>query len=145
MTPHADEHGRAPHTVRLILQPYALGFPTLEPGGAAALRTAATLARRHGVRVQLSLFDGWRDYRRIEDSRAWLAQVLDEVGQDDLELIELQHMIDLARPHAATWVTAMIAATARLAPGVPVVLSAALCAPGHVLTALDDRPPALAR
>jgi hypothetical protein len=64
------------NAVRIILSAPAFGFPHPSQTMASRLSRTLSLAAAAGLRVQLTLFNEWRDYEDTADSRTWAAEVL---------------------------------------------------------------------
>jgi hypothetical protein len=110
--------------VRLIVFPSAFGFPTVEPGMRDRLETALHLTSRHGLRVQLTLFDYWSDYADLEGSRTWTASLLSASSEDPrIAVVEVQNEIDPSDPQAMAWARDQIGLLHDLLPTTPVAVS----------------------
>ena len=62
------------NTVRVIVPARVFGYPEPEAMMSARLENVVDLAARHGLRVELTLFDWWHDYADIAGSRRWAAR-----------------------------------------------------------------------
>lgn len=97
------------NTVRVIVPARTFGFPEPRPGMRARLERVVALAAGHGLRVQLTLFDWWHDYRDLDGSRRWAAALLARYADDErLAFVELKNEL---RPHddgARAWAAALI-------------------------------------
>lgn len=112
------------NTVRIFLQPVAFEFPRPDPQAAAKLDTVLALAARHGLRVELSLFDWWFDYGRIADSEAWVRDLLGRyAGDPRIAAVELRNELDPGDASAVAWARVLLPYVRTVLPGVPVTLS----------------------
>jgi len=57
------------NTVRVVVAPEPFGYPEVAPAAAARLDRVVALAARHGLRVQLTLFDWWHEYDDVEGAK----------------------------------------------------------------------------
>jgi peptidoglycan/xylan/chitin deacetylase (PgdA/CDA1 family) len=90
------------NTVRVIVPARAFGYPEPDSVMAARLERVIDLAARHGLRVQLTLFDWWHDYADVAGSRRWAAALLSRyVGDERIAFVELQNEIRLDYAGAA--------------------------------------------
>ena len=87
------------NTVRVIVPARAFGYPEPEPGMGARLEHVVDLAARHGLRVQLTLFDWWHDYSDVSGSRRWATALLSRyAGDERIAFVELKNELLLAGP-----------------------------------------------
>jgi endo-1,4-beta-mannosidase len=111
------------NTVRVIVQPKAVGWPVVTATGASAVKDVIDTAARHGLGVELTLFDLWYSWSDINGSTAWAAQLLRPYrGDARIARVELRNEIPTTHP-ALTWARAMLPYLATLLPGVPRSLS----------------------
>jgi hypothetical protein len=97
------------NTVRVIVPPRAFGYPGPEPHMSARLEQVVGLAARHGLRVQLTLFDWWHDYDDVAGSRNWAAALLAPYANDPrIAFVELKNELRPQDDGAAAWATALI-------------------------------------
>ena len=114
------------NTVRLIVQPAAVGYPIVRPAAASAFADAVRTASDAGLSVQLTLFDWWSSYRDVTGSRRWLQSLLDpQRGNPSIALVELQNELPLGNVNALSWAKSMLPFLRVVLPGVPRTLSAA--------------------
>lgn len=112
------------NAVRIIISTAAFGFPRPHPQDMAELRQVIGLARRHGLRVQLTLFDGFVDWEAIQGSREWARSLLASyAGDREIAFIELRNEIDPASPAQMMWTRDLLPYVETLAQGVPVTVS----------------------
>jgi hypothetical protein len=112
------------NAVRLVIPPKAFGFPQPSAAALGKLRAAISIASSHGLQVQLTLFDLWREYARIDASKTWAAAIVAPyAGDPRLQSIELQNEIDTSKPVTARWAKAMIPYLIGIARGTPVTVS----------------------
>ena len=82
------------NTVRVIVPARVFGYPEPEAEMSARLEKVVDLAARHGLRVELTLFDWWHDYSDVAGSRRWAAAVLSPyAGDARIAFVELQNEI----------------------------------------------------
>lgn len=129
------------NTVRVIVQPAAVGGPTVNPAQLADFDDMINVAASEGLSVQLTLFDMWHDYTDITDSETWLKSLLaGQSGNPTIALVELQNEMPLSSS-SITWADTMLPMLQTLLPGVPRTISA----PGSaglagITTLLSDIP-----
>lgn len=98
------------NTVRVFVQPATFGYPTPTRTYIARLDEMLSIAAAHGLRVQLSLFDGWNGYGDLAGSEQWAARLLVPLrGDKRIVSVELQNEIDPANPQAMAWARKMLA------------------------------------
>ncbi|MDB5059707.1 MAG: glycosyl hydrolase [Chloroflexi bacterium] len=111
-------------TVRITVPAYTFGYPHPRPIMLNQLAALLTIAGRHGLRVQLTLFDWWHDYGDIAGSQHWAHAVLaPHAGQHSIAFVELQNEIDPTDPQAMAWTRRMIPYVRQVAGGIPVTVS----------------------
>jgi hypothetical protein len=97
------------NTVRVIVPAGVFGYPEPEAAMSARLATMIDLAARHGLHVELTLFDWWHDYADIDGSRRWAAAVLSPyAGDARIAFVELKNEIRPQDVGAAKWAAALI-------------------------------------
>jgi hypothetical protein len=97
------------NTVRVIVPARVFGYPEPEPAMSARLEKVVDLAARHGLRVELTLFDWWHDYADVTGSRRWAAALLSRyAGDDRIAFVELKNEIRPQDVGAAEWAAALI-------------------------------------
>jgi hypothetical protein len=97
------------NTVRVIVPARVFGYPDPEAVMLARLEEVIGLAARHGLRVELTLFDWWHDYSDIAGSRRWAAAVLSPyAGDARIAFVELQNEIRPQDVGAVEWAAALI-------------------------------------
>jgi hypothetical protein len=112
------------NAVRIIVSTAAFGFPRPHSQDMAELRQVIGLARQHGLRVQLTLFDGFGDWEAIQGSREWARSLLAPyAGDREIAFIELRNEIDPVSPAQMTWTRDLLPYAETLAQGVPVTVS----------------------
>jgi hypothetical protein len=111
------------NTVRVIVQPSAVGFPTVVPSMRADLGDMLNVAAADGLYVQLSLFDQWHGYTDIAGSERWLVSLLaDQRNNPTIALVELQNEMFLTS-QAIHWADTMLPFLQTVLPGVPRTVS----------------------
>jgi hypothetical protein len=116
--------GLQANAVRVIVQPAAFGFPRPTAEAAARLDTVISLAAAHGLSVELTLFDWWTDYRKVDKSKRWVRALLQRyAGDDRLACVELRNEIDPNDANAVAWARTMLPYLHAVLPGVPTTIS----------------------
>ena len=112
------------NAVRVIVQPSAFGFPRPTAAATAKLDIVLGLAQAHGLAVQLTLFDWWGDYRKIDKSKRWVRALLQRyAGDERLAAVELRNEIDARDANAVAWTRVMLPYLHRILPTVPLTIS----------------------
>ena len=97
------------NTVRIIIQPMAVGFPRVRPGMAHRLSEVIGLAAKHSLRVHLTLFDWWSRYTDIRGSKEWVSSLLSRYRDDPrIAVVELQNEVSPQNREAVAWVRKML-------------------------------------
>ncbi|HET7567152.1 MAG TPA: carbohydrate binding domain-containing protein [Gaiellaceae bacterium] len=112
------------NTVRVFLQPPAFGYPRPRADALAKLDTLFTLAQRHGLSLELTLFDWWWSYADVQGSQTWAKAVLSRyAGDPRLACVELRNELDPYDPKAVAWARQLLPYVRSIAGGTPVTLS----------------------
>lgn len=112
------------NTVRVIVQPSALGYPTVTPAMLANFRDLLATARAARLGVQLTLFDWWHSYDDVAGSEAWLRSLLaGQAKNPTIALVELQNEIPIDNAGAIAWARTLMPFLSTVLPGVPRTLS----------------------
>jgi hypothetical protein len=112
------------NTVRLVVQPQAVGYPTVTSAMATNFKDALSTAAAAGLSVQLTLFDWWSSYSDLSGSQQWLRSLL--AGQSNnptIALVELQNELATTSSSAMNWATQMLRYLPKVLPGVPRTIS----------------------
>lgn len=97
------------NTVRVIVPTLIFGYPLPDATMSARLETVVDLAARHGLFVELTLFDWWHDYGDVVGSRRWVAALLSSYADDArVAFVELKNEIKPQDEGAAEWAAALI-------------------------------------
>ncbi len=97
------------NTVRVIVPAHTFGYPQPEAEMTARLERVVELAARHGLRVELTLFDWWHDYADVAGSRRWLAALLSPyAGDARIAFVELKNELRPQDEGAGEWAAALI-------------------------------------
>jgi len=97
------------NTVRVIVPARTFGYPHPEAEMTTRLERVVELAARHGLRVELTLFDWWHDYRDVAGSRRWLAALLSPyAGDARIAFVELKNELRPQDEWAGEWAAALI-------------------------------------
>jgi len=112
------------NTVRLIVFPDTFGWPRISSNMAARFADTLKIAASEGLGVQLTLFDLWHDYTEVEQSRAWLKQLLDPYASDpEIQLIEIKNEVDPSDAAEVAWVRALLPTLRSVMPHTPSTVS----------------------
>lgn len=110
--------------VRIIVSTVAFGFPSPHPRDLTELRDVIHMAQQNGLRVQLTLFDGFGDWQAIQASYGWARTVLAPyAGDSEIAFIEVRNEIDTSNSQQMAWCRDVLSYTEKLARGVPVTVS----------------------
>jgi hypothetical protein len=97
------------NTVRVIVPARTFGYPEPDPAMSARLERVVGLAARHGLRVELTLFDWWHDYADIVGSRRWVAALLSRyAGDERIAFVELKNELRPQDAGAGEWAASLI-------------------------------------
>jgi hypothetical protein len=126
------------NTVRVIVPPRAFGYPEPDAQSQARLARVVAAAARHGLHVELTLFDWWHDYADVAGSRRWAEAVLAPyAGDPRIALVELKNELQPQDEGAVAWAAELIPhlrATARK----PVTVSVPAVEPARDLRLLRE-------
>ncbi|WP_437726193.1 cellulase family glycosylhydrolase [Sorangium sp. So ce861] len=116
--------GLGANAVRLIVHTTSFAVPSPSAASLERLAAAIDLAGDHGLRVQLTLFDLFSGYGRVEDSRDWVDAVVGPY-QDDPRIvyIDVQNEVDTGRPEVVAWLQALVPHVRSVAGRIPVTAS----------------------
>lgn len=130
-------HGNA---VRVILNAPAIGFPAPSPTMLSRLLSTVRLAQRHGLRVELTLFDGWKNFAAIAESESWARAVLAPLRSDrEIAYIDVRNELPVSsEPLARSWAQTLVPYVKALAGGIPVTVSASISSGVAPLSSLID-------
>ena len=113
------------NTVRIIVQPDAVGYPNVSPNMRADLDDAVAVAASEHLSVQLTLFDLWHNYGDVSGSETWVSSLLQDLGGNTtIALVELQNEMPLSAS-SISWTKTMLPYLSTVLPGVPRTLSQA--------------------
>jgi Cellulase (glycosyl hydrolase family 5) len=124
--------------VRVIVNAPAFGFPHPSPVMLQRLARTIAIAKAHGLRVELTLFDGWSEYQAIEQSEAWLGTLLESIqDKQQIAYIDLHNELPAdTNPSALAWAQEMVPFTRSTDGGVPVTVSTSISSGTAPLAAL---------
>jgi hypothetical protein len=112
------------NTVRIIVQPWAVGYPTPNPTMVSHLASTVAAAQASGLRVQLTLFDWWSTYSDLTGSTTWANAIVGPYRSNpEIAFIELQNEIDPTNAAAMAWARAELPVVQGLAGSIPVTVS----------------------
>jgi hypothetical protein len=101
--------GLGANTVRVIVPTSVFGYPVPDATMSARLETVVELAARHGLYVELTLFDWWHEYADVAGSRRWVAGLLSRYADDArIAFVELQNELRPQDVGAAAWAATLI-------------------------------------
>jgi len=111
-------------TVRAIIFPTTVGYPTPSATYADKLATFVKLADAHGMTVKLTLFDWWGSYSDVAGSTAWATSLLKPYKDDPRVIsVELQNEFDATDTAAVAWAKKMVPAMRAAFPTMPLTFS----------------------
>jgi hypothetical protein len=102
------------NTVRIFVHPSAIGYPVPDPDMLLRVEHVVDIARAHGLRVHLTLFDLYPEafYEKATNyapSKTWAKAVLAPfVGDPALACVELHNEIPPDNPIVMAWVKVML-------------------------------------
>ena len=121
------------NTVRVIVPAHAFGYPEPAPAMRERLERVVDIAARHGLRVELTLFDWWHAYADIAGSRRWAEAVLSPyAGDARIAFVELKNELRPQDAGASAWAAALIPYVRELT-GKPVTISVPALEPARDL------------
>jgi hypothetical protein len=117
-------HDLGANTVRITIDPYALGWPTVTPTGAAELANVFSMAKNNKLNVQLSLFDGYNDYTDLTDSDTWINSALEPYKDDkQIAFVDVQNEVNPKNAVIMAWVKQVIISVRKTLGNVPDTVS----------------------
>jgi hypothetical protein len=127
--------GMGADAVRITVFPEVTGFPVPSPAMESRLLRIVSMAKSHGLKVQLSLFDQFTDFADISGSLTWAHDLLKPLrGSSQIAFIDVRNELDapstMGKPQVYRWIDALLPAVERDARGVPVTLS--VTTPAHI-------------
>jgi hypothetical protein len=127
--------------VRVIVNAPAFGFPDVDPLMLDRLSQTIAIAAKYGLRVELTLFDGWQEYEDLAGSKAWASQLLSTLAGDPrIAYIDLHNELPADTDAAALrWAATMIPFVQARDGGIPVTVSTSISSGPAPLRALVDR------
>jgi hypothetical protein len=112
------------NTVRLLLQPSAVGWPVPDPSILFRLVGDVNLAQSYGLYVDLTLFDNFGNWDQTANAKTWATQVLASFrNSTELVAIEVNDNIDPWNPSQMAWLDAVMPTIRQSAGTVPVTTS----------------------
>ncbi|MGP8207452.1 MAG: cellulase family glycosylhydrolase, partial [Acidimicrobiales bacterium] len=112
------------NAVRLTIDPYTFGWPTVSPVMANEFQEVLQSAENDGLYVQLTLFDWFANYGDTPDSTTWLESFLAPYANDpEIAFIDLQNEIDTSNTQAMTWARAIMQSAKEIAGTIPLTFS----------------------
>lgn len=126
------------NAVRIIVPPAAFGYPTPSSTMLARLSQAIQLAAAHGLKSELTLFDGWNGFSDIAGSKTWASSIVAPYRDDQrIAYIDLHNEIAAdTNAAAADWAAVMVPYAKSAAGDVPVTVSTSVSSNVSPLTAL---------
>jgi Cellulase (glycosyl hydrolase family 5) len=135
--------------VRVIVNTPAFGFPHPSSVMLQRLTRTIAIAKTHGLRVELTLFDGWSDYQAIEQSETWVSTLLESLqDRQQIAYVDLHNELPAdTDPSALEWAQKMVPFVRSNDGGIPVTVSTSISsgtAPlGALVRSLATSPPNL--
>jgi hypothetical protein len=121
------------NAVRVILHLQAFGYPNPSPTMTERLARTVELADRHGLKVEITLFDWAANYRDLTGSARWAAAVLSDYRDDPrIAFIELQNEMDPTNPEAIAWARQTLPCVRALVGHIPMSISVSGADPGGI-------------
>jgi len=128
------------NAVRVIVQARTFGYPRPRAVYRDRLAEVIALAARHGLRVELTLFDWWSDYADLAGSEQWARDLLAPyAGDPRVAAIEVQNEPDPTNAAATAWVAAMLPFLRTIDGGIPLTVSVAATDPAARLQLLEQQ------
>jgi len=125
--------------VRVIVNAAAFGFPNVSPTMASRLSQTISMAASDGLRVELTLFDGWSAYSDIAESTSWVSKVLAPLrGDPQIAYIDLHNELPTQRQAAIAWAQALVPYVKSIDGGIPVTVSTSISSGTASLQALAE-------
>ncbi len=141
----AEIQGLGFNTVRIILQADSgvFDYPVPTPAEQNKLSQVIAFAAGHHLKVHLTLFDGWDDYKDIVGSRQWADAIVKPYAADPrISILELQNEMSLYVPGSIAWAQTMIPYLQHIGSGIPVTISeSGFGRMQRLVTALRFTPP----
>lgn len=114
------------NAVRVIVQPNAVGYPTVKPSMLSRFHDMLATARTYHLSVQLTLFDWWANYGDIAGSKQWVHSLLSgERANATIALVELRNELPVQSTPALNWARTMLPVLHQALPHAPRTVSAA--------------------
>jgi hypothetical protein len=124
------------NTVRVFVQPDAVGYPVLTADGRRKIAEVFAIAAENHLKVQLTLFDLWGNYSDIDQSRQWLDSVRNAISEPrQIAYIDLKNEVVPEDIRTLRWLKTMLGYTQSRFEGVPVTFSMVI----GVSRPIDDR------
>ena len=106
------------NTVRVSVIPDTFGWPTPKPVMTARLAQYVDLAAKHGLRVQLTLFDWFGRTDQVARSTTWVRAVTAPYrGDSRVALVELLNEVDPADARTTAFLRALLPVVRTALPG----------------------------
>jgi hypothetical protein len=124
--------------VRVIVSVPAFGWPVPSDLMIRRLSQTIALAKARGLRVELTLFDGWKGIPPIDASKTWVGKLLGSLqGNRQIAYIDLRNELPAdTDPTAVAWARAMVPFVRGIDGGVPVTVSTSISSGIAPLSAL---------
>ncbi len=112
------------NVVRVILPTLTFGFPVPSSTYLSRLHEVVSLAAKNRLRVDLTLFDLWRNVSDLNGSSTWMTDILEGYKSDpEIAFIELKNEAPVTVPSVATWVKSEFPILRYLAGTDPITVS----------------------
>ena len=132
------------NTVRVSVIPDTIGWPAPRPVMAARLAQYVDLAAKHGIKVQLTLFDWFGRLDATAQAASWARAVTAPYkGDSRVAFVELLNEVDPGDARTMTFLRSLLPVVRKALPGVPVTVSVSSTAGPDALRRLVSGLPGL--
>uniref|UniRef100_UPI00117BC1A0 cellulase family glycosylhydrolase n=1 Tax=Kineosporia sp. A_224 TaxID=1962180 RepID=UPI00117BC1A0 len=132
------------NTVRVSVIPDTFGWPAPKPVMTARLAQYVDLAAKHGLRVQLTLFDWFGRTDQVAQSTTWVRAVTAPYrGDSRVAFVELLNEVDPGDARTTAFLQALLPVVRTALPGVPRTVSVSSTAGPDALRRLVTALPGL--
>ncbi|HEX4008884.1 MAG TPA: carbohydrate binding domain-containing protein [Solirubrobacteraceae bacterium] len=112
------------NAVRIIPRVPAFGYPEPSAAMLSELHQTIALAQANGLRVELTMFDGFNSYADVAGSEEWVSALLRPyAGDREIAYVDLENEIDRQPSQALSWAQQLIPYVRGLGAGIPVTAS----------------------
>jgi len=112
------------NSVRIIIFPYAFGYPTPKVEYTDRLNKFVSMAAARGLTSRFTLFDWWGSYTDLAGSTAWASAIVKPYKDDSRVIsVEVQNEFDPTNTAAVAWAQKIVPAMRSIAPAMPLTFS----------------------